>query len=335
MLFSLLLLLILTVFFIFLSAFFSGMETGFISASRIKMKRHFSTGDEKGRLFYEYDRNKEKFLTTTLIGNNIAIVAVTIIFGELVTAVSDRVDLPFTESQTIFIATGFVLSPIMTVFAEVVPKLLFRYYSYTLMLAFMGPFHFFYIIFTPFIKVFNAPVKSLRKFFKTSTEESGEISRMDIEILARESAEQGVFTSYDTELLERAMRFDNSMVKDIMIPMHRVISVYDTDTVETARILIAKYGYSRLPILDKRGEPSGLFDYKKAMSALDSARVTEYREPFVILREDQYLDYAMTIFLNSSRLFGFVYSSSGNLKGIITYENLVEKIIGEIDDEFD
>jgi putative hemolysin len=306
------------------SAFFSGAETALIAARRIKLEVWARRGVQGAKGALLYLQVPEQFLTTTLVGNNISIVAASSLLAFYLSPLFN----------------GFVLtaisSLILLVFGEILPKSIARERatSFTLRLhkplkiinRVLYPIVWFVLIVSKlFLRLLGLKDKQIRRFF----------SRDDLEILIREGEETGVVDEKERAMISRFIRRGNQNIKDIMIPRTEMtVASWDTTTRSLFKIFV-KTGYSRLPVIGSD------MDHVKGMIL---AKDLLLEKPFHLrkhIRDILFIPETRSVasLLKEMRLKGnsmaIVVDEYGGTAGLVTIEDLVEEFFGEIRDEFD
>ncbi len=316
---------------ILLSGFFSGTETAFSCANKIRLRTYAAQGKKNAKAVYKFaDEDYDKLVTAILVGNNIVNLTAsalgTILFTQLMI---NHQDLAPTISTIVL--TVFVL-----LFGEITPKYLASVYpekycflSYPLM-------QLFYLILWPFSKIFDFYKLALTKLFKLKKDES----YTDEELLSivEEAEESGALKEDESELVRSALEFDDLKVEDILVPRVNVYAADVESTMEEVCELFKKTGYSRLPVykdtidnvigvIHERDFFVGYLGGEKEIGHLvqEIAFTTEYTRISALLKQLQKQKIHMAA----------VSDEYGGLVGIVTLEDILEELVGEIWDEHD
>ena len=225
---------------IVLSAFFSGTETAYSCANRIKLKSMVALGKKNAKAVYRFaDQKYDKLVTAILVGNNIvnitASALATILFGQLV---QDQ-NLAATLSTA-------VLTVIVLLFGEITPKYLASVYPEKFCFFFYPLMQLFYWILMPLCKIFDGFKWLLMKIFKLKKDET--ITDEELMTLVDEAEESGTLKEDESELVRSALEFDDLKVEDILVPRVDVHAVAEDWTMDEIREVFEKTGYSRLPV---------------------------------------------------------------------------------------
>jgi len=316
---------------VLLSGFFSGTETAYSCANKIKLKSMVTLGKKNAKAVYKFaDEKYDKLVTAILVGNNIVNLTAsalgTILFTQLL---HSNPDLAATVST-------IVLTVVVLLFGEITPKYLasvypekFCFLSYPLM-------QLFYWILLPLCKVFDGFKWLLAKIFKLKKDES--ITDEELMSLVDEAEESGTLKEDESELLRSALEFDDLKVEDILVPRVDVIAVEEEDSMEKVLSLFEKTGYSRLPVYKETIDnvvgiiherdffKAYIRGVKQIKSFVQEIEFTsEYTRISTLLKQLQKKKVHMAA----------VSDEYGGLVGIVTLEDILEELVGEIWDEHD
>ncbi len=314
------------VFFI-LAGFFSGIETGLISLDRLSLEQN-AKKDTKKKKILKFLENPEKLFGTTLFGTNISIVIVTSISIYLL----KKNDLEISEKiVTILIAV------LILIFAEIIPKALFRDYPNKLVSKCFPLLNFFGIIFAPFVKFVSHLHHFLAKIFKLNkTDRSGIITREDLSFMLSETKDENSIQNDQKQMLEEVLEFTELDAENVMIHRTEIVAFEKDTPIDKVIITARKRGFTRFPIYDENIDNIiGILiifdilkkpDIKKAKDALHKPLfVPENKDVNTLLKEMQ----------SNKKSMAIVVDSFGGTAGLITIEDILEEIVGEIEDEYD
>ncbi|MBR2330354.1 MAG: HlyC/CorC family transporter, partial [Clostridia bacterium] len=322
---------IIIVILVLLSGFFSGTETAYSCANKIKLKSMIASGKNNAKAVYKFaDENYDKLVTTILIGNNIvnltASALSTILFAQLLMGTG-------IDSTTISTA---VLTVVVLLFGEITPKYLASVYPEKMCYFFYPLMQLFYWILLPLGKVFDWYKAGLAKIFKLKKDES--VTDEELLSLVDEAEEVGTLKEDESELVRSALEFDDLKVEDILVPRVDVYAVSESASMDEIREIFEKTGYSRLPVyketidnviglVHERDFYSGYIKGEKQIGNLvqDIVFTTEYTRISALLKQ-----------LQKSKIhMAAVSDEYGGLVGIVTLEDILEELVGEIWDEHD
>ena len=315
---------------VLLSGFFSGTETAYSCANKIKLKSMTMLGKKNAKAVYNFaDENYDKLVTTILIGNNIVNLTAsalgTILFAKLLNGAS--------YSAT---ASTAVLTVVVLLFGEITPKYLASVYPEKCCFIFYPLMQLFYWILLPFGKIFDVYKAGFAKLFKLKKDET--VTDEELMSLVDEAEESGTLKEDESELVRSALEFDDLKVEDILVPRVDVYAVEEDCTMDEVRETFEKTGYSRLPVyketidnviglIHERDFFSGYLRGEKNISHLvqDIVFTSEYTRISTLLKLLQKRKVHMAA----------VSDEYGGLVGIVTLEDILEELVGEIWDEHD
>lgn len=313
---------------VILSGFFSSAETSLTTVNRVRMRSLEEEGNKRAARVNKILDNYSKMLSAILIGNNI----VNLSASALATTLAARINL------AVGIATG-ILTLVILVFGEIVPKTWAMFSSEKLSLAYSGIIYGLMQIMTPVIFLLDKlsgvilRVLGIDPNKKTSTMTEAEL-RTYVEV----SHEDGVIESEEREMIYNVFDFSDALAKDIMVPRINMVTVSVTDSYEQVLQVFRESMYTRLPVYqDDQDNIIGLINVKDFI-------LTEDQEHFQItdiLRDAHYTyefkkvaDLLIEVREKTTSVT-FVLNEYGATVGMITLEDLLEEIVGEIRDEYD
>ena len=315
---------------VLLSGFFSGTETAYSCANKIKLKSMVMLGKKNAKSVYKFaDEGYDKLVTTILIGNNIVNLTAsalgTILFATLLNDAA--------YSATVSTA---VLTVVVLLFGEITPKYLASVYPEKCCFLFYPLMQLFYWILFPLGKIFDFYKAGIAKIFKLKKDET--VTDEELLSLVDEAEESGTLKEDESELVRSALEFDDLKVEDILVPRVDVYAVEESSTMDEVREVFEKTGYSRLPVykdtidnviglIHERDFFSGYLKGEKEISHLvqDIVFTSEYTRISTLLKLLQKRKVHMAA----------VSDEYGGLVGIVTLEDILEELVGEIWDEHD
>jgi len=314
-----------------MSAFFSGIETGVISLSRVQLKQREEKGDRSARTMSNLLRTPERLLTTILLGNNLINVTATVVFllwaGRL------------WGLQRAELLTPLLLTPLILVFGEILPKAVFRQKADSLSLTFAGALRMSTIVFAPGVSFLLRITKRLTRFLGRPEEQSPFIGREEIRLMFLGGEQSGVIEKDERELIKGVIDFGTATVREIMVPRIDVIAVRDDATWEEVCEVFEKSGHSRLPVYhEKIDDIVGIlyiFDVMRAGRLPKRASISEFIRPVEFIPEAKKVHDLLHEFRSKQMFMAVVVDEYGGTGGLVTLEDLIEEIFGEIHDEYD
>lgn len=312
---------------IFFEGFFAGSEIGIISYDKIKVKHKESKGNKLAGFLLSMTKKPESTFSTSLIGNNIAYTTATILATALL--------YEYAKSYTPFIV-AVILTPIMVVFGEIIPKMIYRRHANSLMLKSIPLITVFSVIFFPINIIFIALSKLLNLIFKSKSKNVFLTKDELIKVLTI-SGNIEEFKEYDKKIIKRIFEFGKKTSKDIMIPLINVIALNKNDSVSKARQIFAATNYSRIPVykerIDNISSIALAFDIYNPENT--DKVISEIAKPVLFIPETLKISNIMLKMQKSRQQMVVVVDEYGGASGIITFEDILEEIVGEIRDETD
>lgn len=313
-----------------LSAFFSSAETALTTVNRIRVRSLAEDGDARAITLTKVIGDQGKMLSAILIGNNI----VNLTASSLTTTLASKLS----GSTGVGIATG-LLTLIVLVFGEISPKTLATIHAEKLALAYAGIIWSLMVILTPAIFLINLLATGLLTLLRVDpNQKAAAMTENELRVIVDVSHEDGVIESEERKMINNVVDFGDSLAKDIMIPRIDMTFIDINDTYEDIIEIFRENMFTRMPVYeDTTDNVVGLINMKDLLLRDES-------EPFTVknfLREAYYTyEYKKT-----SELFADMRKCSANLSivldeygataGMITLEDLLEEIVGEIRDEYD
>lgn len=310
------------------SAFFSGSETAISTANRIRLRAAAEKGDKKSARALRLAENYDKTLTTILVGNNI----VNILSTSILTVVCLAL---FGESGT-GIATA-VMTVLILIFGEILPKSLSKETADKTVLWMAIPLNFLVIVLTPVSSLFSALKNGVTKLFNVSSSDDS-VSEEELMFIIEESEEKGVLEEQESDLVRSALEFDEISISEILVPRVSVTAVEINQPIEEIREIFRTEMYSRLPVYEKTIDSIvGIITLKSFM------RLEDEENPSIrsILQKPLYvsalkpINQVMHEMQKAKQHMAVVMDQFGGTEGIVTMEDIIEELVGEIYDESD
>ncbi|RTY80973.1 HlyC/CorC family transporter [Flavobacterium sp. LS1P28] len=321
-----------------LSAFFSGMEIAFVSSNKIYLEIEKKQGGFVSRILTKLTEKPSKFIVAMLIGNNVTMVVYGFFMGELLMRWFVTVGLQFSDFLDLLIQT-IISTIIVLITAEFLPKVFFQIYANFLFKFFAIPAYFFFSIFY-FIAAFFIWVSDfvLIKFFKTEGD-NVQLYFSKIELgnyITEQMSSVEDDDAMDSEILmfQNALEFSGVKARDVMNPRTEIIAIDLSDTIIDLRELFIETGYSKIVVFqnsldDIVGYVHSFDMFKKPDSIKDIVIPVEFVPETIFIKD------AMSLLIKKRKSVAIVLDEYGGTSGIITVEDIVEELFGEIEDEHD
>lgn len=320
--------LILVLICIAMEAFFSGAEIAMISANRIKIQHKADKGDKVCIMIADLLKTPERLFATTSLGTNLAVVTSTAVFTTYMIA-------RFGETGDFL--TMLILTPLILFAGEIFPKIIFQNAADTLILTIARPLNFFHKLFSPAVSLFTLLSNLfLKKVLRQTQANSFTPSREQIRKIIRPESPTDLDLA-EKKMIHRIFNFGDITVEQCMVPLIQISAIRDTATLEEAHKIASESGFSRLPVFhDRIFNLIGIlntFDLLNEPS--DSTPISGLIRPAYYVPPNQKIDDLLKVLQQRGLHMAIVVDEYGGCTGIITIEDLVEEIVGTIEDEFD
>ena len=315
-----------------LSSLFSCSETAFLSVSKIKIRTLAEEGNKKAKLVESLLDDQDRLLSAILVGNNLVNIGASSLTTATIMAIFGD------GAQTVAIATGVVTLCIL-IFGEITPKSLATQNADKLVFA-LAPFiRFVCVITKPVVFVLNIITGFIIKLLGGNQEHGPSLTEEELKTIVTVGHEEGVLEKEEKEMIHNVFEFGETEIKEIMTPRIHVESLPDDCTYDELMNVYHDAQYSRYPIHDESfDEIIGVLNMKDLLFIdIDKEHfdVKKYmRETFVVYEFNQVNDVFASMRKEHATL-AIVLDEYGVMSGIVTFEDIVEEIVGEIDDEYD
>ena len=325
------------IFSLLLSAFFSGMEIAYVSSNRLNLEIEKNQVGLIPRLLSIITQNPSRFIATMLIGNNFALVIYGIFMGQFIIDNLAFINTSLMNELTIVLIQTLISTVVILVTAEFIPKVLFQIYSNISMKIFAIPAYFFYTIFYPITSLVTIISNFiLKSFFKVNSDESSiSFSKIELEnYIENEIEKSDKNLDSEIEIFQNALELSEIKARDIMVPRAEIIALEDSTKIEKVKDLFIETGLSKIPIYkDSIDDIVGYihsFDFLKK-----PLNIKEFILPVVFVPEPMLVNDVLEKLTIQRKSIAVVIDEYGGTSGIITVEDIVEELFGEIEDEHD
>lgn len=322
------------------SAFFSGMEIAFVSSNKLRIELDKGKGLLSARLISGFVHHPSRFIGAMLIGNNISLV----IYGIAAAAILGPVlknTLPVQlASESIILVFQTILSTLLILItAEFLPKILFRLNPNGLLNFFAIPVYFVYLVLYPFMYFFLGLSEMILRYIfgmKTGTVRY-QFTAIDFDEYIRDfynPAAAQVDEATEMQMIQNVRDFHSTKVRECMVPRNEIIAVDDTITIEELHALFIETQHSKIPVykhsIDNLTGYVHLFDLFEKPGDIPSVI-----RPVIIVPETIAASKVLDMMISQRKSVAVVVDEFGGTAGMVTVEDLIEEIFGEIEDEFD
>ena len=315
---------------VLLSAFFSSAETALMTCNKVRMKALFDEGNKRAGRVLDLTGDIQKVLSAILIGNNIVNLSASAIMTVLVTDMFG--------SFAIGIGTG-ILTLVVLIFGEIVPKTIATAYAENISLWYSGVISVLLFVMTPFSFIINGFATVVLKILNVDTENRKAMTENELKTYVDVSHEDGVIESGEKEIIYNVFDFSDAVAKDIMIPRIDMSCVStEADYGEVMKIFKENM-YTRIPVYDGGDQDNiiGLINVKDLILLEDKEnfKISDHLRKAYYTYEFKKTADLLVEMREKSQNVAFVLSEYGATVGMITLEDLLEEIVGEIRDEYD
>lgn len=323
---------------ILVSAFFSGMEIAFILANKLLIELRSKQGSFSAKILSPFVSSPSKFISTTLVGNNIGLVIYGIYMGALINVYLIKF-IPNIEQSTMLLlfVQSIISTAVVLITGEFIPKVLFRINPDVILRVLALPFLLSYYIFWPLVHFITWLAKIiLNAFFSVKLNESTPVfSKIDLDQYISDSIEDmDEDADVDTEIFKNALDFGNVKLRDFMTPRTEIVSIDIDATVEELYHLFLESGLSK--ILIHQGTVDHIIGYTHQKDLFKSTHsIRSILMPIEIAPETLAANDLLNIFTRSNKSIALVVDELGITAGIVTIEDIMEEFFGEIEDEHD
>lgn len=311
------------------SGYFSGAEMAFSSANKIRLMNMAESGNKRAKRVLKVTENFDKLLSTILVGNNIVNITsttiATIFFASLIA-----------DNNIAAVVSTVVMTVVVLIFGEITPKMFAKEMPESTAMAFYPLLKMFMIILTPINLIFTGwklMLKKIFKFEKTSTITEGEL------LTIVETAEnEGELKEHESQLIRSAIEFEDLDVKDIMIPRINVIAVEENADMEYIYGKFVEHGFSRMPVYAETIDAIVGVIHEKDFYALmhDGGKsIKGIIQSSVCVSSSMKISTVLRMLQKAKVHMAIVIDEFGGTEGIVTLEDILEELVGEIYDEHD
>ena len=320
---------IILVILLFLSSFFSSAETALVSVNRIRLRSLADEGNKRAKQVLEIFENESKMLSAILIGNNLvntfsASIAATIAYSFGGAAVS--------------IAT-FIITLLILIFGEITPKTMATKNAEKMALSYAPIIALLMVVLTPVIFFINAISGLILKLFGVNINDSNPLmTENELRTIVDVSHEEGVIEEDEKNIIHNVFDFGDARAKDVMVPRVYVVMADVTTSKDELIHIFKEEQYTRIPIFDEEvDDVIGFINIKDLLfnNDIEDFQIRNYiRKPHFTF-ENKKISELMIEMKHSAFNMAFVMDEYGELAGIITLEDIIEELIGDVHDEYD
>lgn len=324
---------------ILFSAFFSGMEIAYISANKLRLEMDKQSSPFNSGLLKLVTRKSGEYIATMLVGNNIALVIYGIAFAKLLEPLLTGY---FSSTTMVLLIQTIVSTLIILLLAEFLPKTLFRLFPNSLLKIFAFPLAVFYVVFYPITRLTMFLIHVLLRRFLSKAEtpdaESRVFGRVDLDHFVNEAENQlpkaGKEVEKEVKLFRNALDFSKVKLREIMVPRNELAMLDVNTDIETLRQKFVSTGYSRILIYEDNID--NIIGYVHSSAIFQKMKsIRPFVKNVLIVPETMAANKLLSKFIREHRSIALVVDEFGGTAGLVTSEDILEEIFGEIEDEHD
>jgi len=306
------------------AAFFAGCETALIASSRVRLSHMAGPSRRSARIVMDFLARPERFLSAVLIGTNLGVVACTTSFTALL---ERKIGASSSTLATV------ILVPLLLVFQELIPKGLALAYAERVSLLAAYPLRAFALAAAPLIDAASRLTSLLLRVMGVERRsEARGMSTEEVLFHLKESEQAGLITAETMALARRAVALRELKAADTMLPLERIVMAEEGRSLEDYRKLFARERFSRIPLYrGSRNQVVGVLAIRALLVALGGGRL-ELEEPYLVPGEASLME-LLPVMKNRGCHMAFVCGKAG-VEGMVTMEDILERLVGAIADEF-
>ncbi len=321
---------------ILFSAFFSGMEIAFVSVNKLHIELEKKKDGFIALILRRLTSKSSKFITTMLVGNNVALVIYSYFMGELI---MEFIPVNTLNDFSVLLIQTVISTLIILITAEFLPKAIFRIYANKALKFFVLPAYLFYILFYYFSSLISIISDFfLRVFFKTYTDEQKtEFSKEELGNYIAEQLETGnddENIDSEIQIFQNALEFHKVKAREIMVPRTEIMAADIHESIPNLKQIFVDSGFSK--ILVYKNSLDDIVGYINAFELFRKPKsIRSALFPIEIVPESMIISDVLNNLIKKRKSIAIVLDEYGGTSGMITVEDIIEELFGEIEDEHD
>ncbi len=322
---------------ILLMGFFAGTEIAFISANKLNIELRKKQGKFSGQILARFMENPAEFIGTSLVGVNVLLVVYGLLSAEATTQLLHRYHFTLSEYPKLALDT-LLATIVILIFAEFLPKAIFRSKAETVLAIFAVPMLFMYWIFFPVAKIFVSISEFILKYlFNVRFKENKQVfNRIDLELFVKQSmhGHENESSDVNAELFENALYLVNVKVRKCMVPRNEIEAIEVISSVADARAKFIETKLSKIIVYDDSIDNIIGYIHHLDLNRRPSS-IREILHTITPVPEAMSAVDLMNRFTKERKSIAWVIDEFGGTAGIVTMEDVLEEIFGDINDEYD
>ncbi|MFM2440178.1 MAG: hypothetical protein RLZ16_1177 [Bacteroidota bacterium] len=317
-----------------LIGFFSGYEIGFVSANRLSLELKKKQGNRAGQIIARFLQAPTQFIGTCLIGVNISLVVFGILFEQLLEEhVWGKLQL---SEYSILLGNTVLSTLVILLIGELVPKAIFKARAASMITRFAPIANFFHLLFSPITKVLvNLAQFVLQHLFNVKVVNQKEaFSKVDLAHFIQQSSEQQQQQELNTDLFENALSLPDIKIRECLVPRTEIVGVEINTSIEELRAVFVETKLSKLIVYEDTLDT--ILGYVHQLDLFKKpSNIKSVLHPIILVPESMNAADLISLFSKKRKSIAWVVDEFGGTAGIVTMEDVLEEIFGEIDDEYD
>jgi len=320
------------------SGFFSGLEIAFVSSNRLKQELDLKKNNSSARILAQFYKNPSRFIGALLLGNNIALVGYGIVMARVLEGPITRFLPEAINTEFFVLITQTIISTLLILItAEFIPKILFRINPNAILKFLTIPVWLFYTLFYPLIIIYIGISEFLlKKIFRIHlADETYTFSAVDLDEYIKDyQPEEEEENTQEIQMIQNAMDFKNVKLRDCMVPRTEIVAIGAEAGINDLIKLFTESGHSKIMVYE--GDIDNLIGYLHAYDIF--SRPSSLKN--IIRKVDIYPETMaardlLNEFIKNHKSVAIVVDEFGGTSGMVTMEDIIEEIFGEIEDEYD
>jgi len=311
---------------IFLSSFFAAAEMAFVSVNRIKVRKKSKIGEKNAIILEKLLKKPAEVVSAIVICNNLVNISASILAGVVAAYLFGNIG--------VGIATA-IMTLLVVVFGEAIPK---AYGIHNEKFAFRvaKSLNILTIVFSPVSRGLSVLSNIFLKVLGKEVGKKALVTEEEIRIMLDLGVQDGTIKKDEKHLVNEIFDFDETETREVFIPIDKVFFVSENDSLKSLKKIAVRSGHSRFPVYGKnKGDIVGIVHVKDALLKDESLRVKEIMKSVLYVRQKMKADDLLRRMQEQKFHMAIVKSTNGKIIGIVTLEDLIEEIFGEISDEHD
>lgn len=323
-----------------LSAFFSGMEIAFVSSNNLRIEIDKSKGLLSGRILSFFNNNPSRFVASLLLGNNIALVIYGIAMANILEPfITGFLPGVLDNEFTVLIIQILMATVLILITAEFLPKVLFRINPNATLNIFALPVLVFYAVFYPLIYIFTGISRVLLRLFWGIRSGVDRYAFSSVDLIAYvkslgDNEHEDVEQAQEFQMFRNAIEFKTIKLRECMVPRTEIEAIEESDSIENLKKKFTSTGFSKIPVY--RESIDNIIGYIHHSDMFRKPEnISAVTRPVMYVPETMLANNVLSTFIHKHKSIAVVVDEFGGTSGLVTLEDLIEEIFGEIEDEYD